>query len=122
MNPLLVAAFLALALCILACLWLIKRFADQAGTSQLVIRDLLQQLNESRLPGAEQQLTAAPVDDEADASMKALADTFYADMVAAVFNTADDMDADGSYPPPTPEELAEAEASVANEQFQPPLV
>lgn len=57
---------------------------------------------------------------EAAADVGKLVDSFYRDVLGAVFSGVDDVDADGSCPPATPEELAALDAQMAREHFQPP--
>ncbi len=57
---------------------------------------------------------------EASLDVGKLVDSFYKDVLGAVFSGVDDVDADGSCPPATPEELAALDAQIASEQFQPP--
>lgn len=116
MKFLLVFAFLALVLCILACLWLLKRFSEQNRDCLQLIKGLVEELKE-RLPPAPVGL-AEP--DATETEVQALVGDFYNEVLEAVFVMPDDIDADGSYPPPTPEELAQLEAAIANERFQPP--
>lgn len=61
-----------------------------------------------------------PEADETD--VQDFVDDFYRDLdilTAIGFGTGE-VDSDGSYPSPTPEELAELDANIANERFQPP--
>lgn len=126
MNLLLVivlaVAVLGLTLCVIACLRLVKRSADEQGESLQLVGDLLRELS-GRLQA--EAAASAPADLAVpEPDVQAFVDDFYRDidLLAAVGLGTGEVDANGSYPAPTPEELAALDASIRNEQFQPPVV
>jgi hypothetical protein len=100
-------------------LWLLKFQTDQISARLQAVESVLRKVDE-RLPDA-LPAPAPPSEVVAEADVQGFVDDFYRDLdlLSALGLDTSEVDADGSYPQPTAEELAALDAQIADERYFP---